>query len=144
MLGLSYLAVGHLCINVSLCGLHITSCDIYIIHSPPPQVDHHDHDDDRGGDGRTDRYGACGFGFGGFDYGVFGCRGFVKVISWILSIGRALGSIDFAEEASRRSFLPLLTDFNRIKSRPRMWKLSYFKFLDRNLTKCELCGFFSP
>ena len=121
MLGLSYLALGLLCINVSLCGLHITSCDIYIIHSPRPQVDHHHHHD-RGGDGRTDPYRARGFGFGGF--------GFVKVISWILSIGRALGSIDFAEEASRRSFLPLLTDFDRIKSRPRMWKLSYFKFLD--------------
>ena len=35
----------------------------------------------------------------------------VKCISWNLSHGRALGSIDFAEEPTSHSFLTLLTDF---------------------------------
>ena len=47
----------------------------------------------------------------------------VQCISGNLSIVQALGSIDFAEEASSHSFLTLLTDFGNIepfKSRPGM------------------------
>ena len=91
--------------------------------------DHH-YDDAGGGCGGGDGAGGGGGAVAGDD----GCAGdgggyvgvildSVQCISGNLSIVQALGSIDFAEEASSHSFLTLLTDFGNIepfKSRPGM------------------------
>ena len=51
----------------------------------------------------------------------------VKCISWNLSLGPALCSIDFAEEPSFHSFLTLLTDFGYIEPIPIAARIIWFR-----------------